>query len=122
MSRIKKKYEPPEEIKNRLPVDFVNVFGTVYNLLRIKDMVEDTSMEGFLENVAGEIVTDEDLRKQLQSETTVHEIVHAYALKLAEIDAVTETHVILITTAIFDFIANNYELARCLVEMGKKPK
>ena len=99
-----------------LPTDLVYVIGTVYKIIIADRLIEKEKIEGtvnFQDRMI--MIADELGLPQAQAEAIIHEVVHTYALKLG--DTEDEQMVIRITTAVFDFFANNSELARRLIEM-----
>lgn len=115
---IDDEYDDRPQSAKVLSGDKVEIFGTVYQIVLLEDMLQEDKQYGGLDVANSTIFVDLDLdAKQHRCETLVHELVHAYAFKLGDLD---EKQVVMITSCVFDFIARNQEIAADLIEMAKK--
>jgi len=102
-----------------LSTDKVDVLGTLFSIILLDKMIELDDQDGRLDYNKKIIYCDSGHDPDKRAETIVHEIVHAYALKMDEWDAVTEKQILAMGSLIYQFIAHNADLVIDLAKLVK---
>ena len=105
-----------------LSTDKVDVMGTLFRIILLEKMIDLEEQDGRLDYNKKIIYCDAGQDDDKRAETLVHEVVHAYGLKIDEWDAITEKQVLLIGSLIYQFIAHNADFVIDLAKLAKNAK